>query len=203
MLKRLPPGTKLEGMDEEMALWLIDRHPRRGDKVGAGIKEIKIERPQKWGKGCCLFIYRIDGSRIDFSYRKALAGREPGKLEYFRMACRTAVEIDIIKFKKEALASDPICRYRGVRLWQDNSHVDHVKPRTFNWLVDNFLCQTGLNLDDVEIVGDVKRQFRDKRIALCFLDYHRDMACLELVSAEANQCECKTTPTTLKPKEAG
>lgn len=201
MLQRLPTGTKLKDLDAEIAHWLIDRHPKRDSKVGSGIQEIRVESLGEWKKGKCMFIYRVDGTKIDFSYRKALAGKEPGKLEYVRMACRTAIEGDIIRFKRDCLTADPVCRYRAIRLWQDNSHVDHVFPKTFNWLVDNFVEKYGLDIEKVDIVGEVKHQFQDTAISRAFLDYHRNMADLELVSAEANQSECKRSKST-SPRRA-
>lgn len=191
MLQKIPVGTKLTGMDEEIILWLINRHPKASDKIGVGIKYIRIAQDKIWKKNKHMEIVRQDGSVIDFSYKKCLSGKDPSGIELFRIACRNAVSSDIAWFKKNYLKQNPVCRHRGIALDQDNSHVDHVKPKTFIWLVDKFIKKEGIVIDKVEIEGEIKKRFKNREIEERFKLFHRETAELELVSAEANQKECK------------
>jgi hypothetical protein len=190
ILRRKQSGEYLKDMDLEIVVWLIHRHPKAKDKIGAGINGVKIGQTPGW-KGKYMEIIRVDGSTIDFSYRKALAGKEPSHYQLFCIGCRSAIAQDIVKFKKETLDKNPVCRHRKVLLKQDNSHVDHVKPKTFKYLVDKYISERDINVDNIEVVGEIRKYFKDKELEKDFRAYHQREAVLELVSAEANQKECK------------
>jgi len=189
ILKNYAGGTFLEGMDEKLALALLDNHPNAAEKKGCGVKTIMIvdDGPRR---GKHFEIHRIDGSHIDFSYRACLRGSTK-QLDRFRLACRTAVKHDTMGFRDEALKGNPVCRHRGIPLTKENSIVDHVKPKTFNMLVANFVGKEGIDIDHVEIGGDMLREFIDQSIARKFRKYHNENATLELVYWEANNEECR------------
>lgn len=187
ILKTYPINTVLTGQDKNMLLVLLQKHPKAKDKIGCGIKDIRVAG-EKWSKR--FEIIRTDGSTTDISYRKCLYG-EKKQIDIFRDACRTAVVPDILAFRDRVLATNPICRYRNIPLNRDNCIVDHVKPKVFNVIVGNFISANQLNIDEVEIGGDVKREFVDKSLNINFREFHRKHAALELVYYEANNKECR------------
>ncbi len=111
--------------------------------------------------------------------------------DIFRHACRTAVAEDIINFKMAYLENNPCCPYTKERLTKTNSHVDYVIPLTFNVIVNRFIKDNDIQLDNVKIVGELQRKFKDNYIAERFREFHNSIAVLKLVSAEANQTFCK------------
>jgi len=187
ILKVLPVGTILEGREKNIALYLLHQHPRKEEKIGCGLKDICVAGHSK---NKHLQIIRIDGSRIDYSYRKCLYG-EPKNLDIFRAACRSAVMADIRQFKDRALQGNPICLHRETILTEENSVVDHVKPKTFNVIVGNFISAHGYVVDEVKIGGDLSRVFLDKELSRQFREFHNKHAVLELVYKDANNKECR------------
>jgi hypothetical protein len=190
ILRDSEPGQVLSGEDKEFIIGLICCHPNATEKIGVGIKHIISRVDPVWKKGKQFLIIRTDGSVIDFSYRKCVYG-EMSPLDFFRAACRTAVADDIISFKNKHLTPESTCPYFGFPLTKDNSHVDHVKPRTFNWLVSSFINDTGYDISTIEIIGDIQKRFANQFHAANFKDYHDKWANLELVSEQANQTCCK------------
>lgn len=190
VLGEYAPGEVLRGADREAVIELINLHPKAKDKIGCGIKDILIKTDPIWKRNKQFWIVRTDGTMIDFSYHKCVHG-EPSTLDTFRAACRTAVANDIFKFKLAELAKSPNCPFKNMPLDMDNSHVDHVMPRSFNVLVNCFIQKYNIQVENIEICGSVNRQFKDRQIADKFLNFHRKHAKLELVSAAANQDECK------------
>jgi hypothetical protein len=190
ILKDATPGEVLQGDNRAFLIGLIECHPRAKDKIGVGIKHIIARVDPVWKKSKQFLIIRYDGSNIDFSYKKCLYG-EISPLEYFRSACRTAIAPDIISFKIVYLTPAATCPYFGEPLTKDNAHVDHVKPRVFNWIVDQFMEIEGISLGKCEVVGDVQKRFLDKSVNDKFRRFHNVVAQLELVSERANQTCCK------------
>jgi hypothetical protein len=190
LLIEVPAGAELTGEAEEIVTDLINHHPKAAEKTGAGIKKIVVRPDQIWKKNKQFWIVRQDGTEIDFSYRKCLHG-EMSRIDLFRAACRTAVALDIQYFKIDALKDNPVCPHLGITLDRDNSHVDHAKPLTFNRLVDEFIQNRALVPQDVKVIGEVRKEFADREVSVAFRNFHKAVAHLELVSAQANQTVCK------------
>lgn len=82
----------------------------------------------------------------------------------------------------------PRCPLYGLHEGLDGHHV---MPKTFNILAGMFITENNIDIEQIEIHGATHKQFKDTNIAHKFLEFHREHAELELVSAAANQCECK------------
>ncbi len=184
-------GQLLSRTDKDFIVALIIKHPRCVEKIGCGIKDIVVRKDLVWKRNKQFWIIHKDGSSIDFSYKKCVFG-ETSLIDMFRHACRTAIAEDIVNFKMAYLENNPCCPYTGERLTKTNSHVDHVIPLTFNVIVDGFIKGNDIKLDNVEIIGELQRRFKDNDVAKKFKEFHNSIALLKLVSAEANQTYCKT-----------
>ncbi|KAE8813934.1 protein DCL, chloroplastic [Hordeum vulgare] len=70
---RYADGECLGPADETVvAQKLLAYHPRAEDKVGCGLDGIMVDRHPQFRKSRCLFVVRMDGVWIDFSYQKCL-----------------------------------------------------------------------------------------------------------------------------------
>ncbi|PKA49901.1 Protein DCL, chloroplastic [Apostasia shenzhenica] len=70
---RYGDGETLNSEDErEVVEKLLAYHPHSDDKVGCGIDSIMVDRHPRFRNSRCLFVVRIDGVWIDFSYQKCL-----------------------------------------------------------------------------------------------------------------------------------
>ncbi|XP_027939750.1 protein DCL homolog, chloroplastic-like isoform X1 [Vigna unguiculata] len=70
---RYKNGEPLSMEDERaVAKNLLIYHPDYEDKIGSGLYAITVDKHPLYLISRCLFVERIDGSRIDFSYRVCL-----------------------------------------------------------------------------------------------------------------------------------
>jgi len=77
ILKNTRDGEELTGDYLEDVIGLLQYHTERDEKIGCGIKVIKVERHIDTTKNQKSFtshfqIYRLDGSDIDFSYNNCI-----------------------------------------------------------------------------------------------------------------------------------
>lgn len=191
MLQSYEPGTIITGTNKEFLEELFQYHPRASEKIGIGIKEIMVRIDPVWKKTKQFWIIRTDGTGTDISYKKPIYG-EPSTKMTFAQACRSVVIDDIIQFKLQALKTKPICPHRGIMLDFANSSVDHVAPKTFNFLVDSFIKINNIDINRVNIIGEMRREFADPGLKEKFYNYHKQEAVLELVYHETQNKECKT-----------
>jgi hypothetical protein len=80
----------------------------------------------------------------------------------------------------------------GERLTAKNSHVDHMRPLTFQRLARDFLASRKLRLEDLRTTkaGNVTT-LTDRDIADAWQQYHRENAKLRIASKRANLKERK------------
>ncbi|XP_051137379.1 DNA-directed RNA polymerase IV subunit 1 isoform X2 [Andrographis paniculata] len=71
MLKKFPKNHFLKGDDKTTAEMALRFHPNSKEKIGTGIKDIKIGSHPKH-KEKCFFVVRSDGTQEDFSYNKCI-----------------------------------------------------------------------------------------------------------------------------------
>nr|WRI20319.1 hypothetical protein [Fagopyrum tataricum] len=71
--KRYRDGERLSAEDEKAVLdKLLAYHPHAVDKIGCGLDSIMVDRHPQFRHSRCLFVVRIDGGWIDFSYQKCI-----------------------------------------------------------------------------------------------------------------------------------
>ncbi|XP_058221115.1 protein DCL homolog, chloroplastic [Rhododendron vialii] len=70
---RYKDGECLTSEDEKAVVEkLLSYHPHSLDKIGCGLDSIMVDRHPQFICSRCLFVVRIDGGWIDFSYQKCL-----------------------------------------------------------------------------------------------------------------------------------
>ncbi|KAH7849747.1 hypothetical protein Vadar_022398 [Vaccinium darrowii] len=70
---RYRDGQVLTAEDERAVVEkLLSFHPHSEDKIGCGLASIMVDRHPQFRCSRCLFVIRIDGGWIDFSYQKCL-----------------------------------------------------------------------------------------------------------------------------------
>lgn len=194
ILHSTPPGKALEPGDFQFMLELLLRHPRAEEKIGVGVRAIRIEPDGIWG-GVMFVAERLDGSVTDFSYRKCL--RAPTRYGEVSAACRQAVAEDVIAFKREYFArhadeaGQVTCPLTGKLLGWLEAHVDHAPPWPFRRIVESFFGSLPLSLDEVRIVegglGESPRRLADTEVSALFRDFHSRVAVLRVIAATENQ----------------
>ena len=69
ILNHAPMGVALNPASSAILMQALQKHPKWQEKIGQGVKFISIEESQYGSK--TFMLHRIDGSKIDISYRKA------------------------------------------------------------------------------------------------------------------------------------
>ena len=70
MLARYANRQDVTGADFDDLYSLLEKHPRAGEKIGAGVKRIFADWIRDGAR--CFWVERIDGTKEDFSIRKCI-----------------------------------------------------------------------------------------------------------------------------------
>lgn len=180
---------------------LLDRHPRRDEKVGVGIKSF-IVRKDIYGRTKCFWIVRLDGTETEFSYDKCIKGNKvTNPLKLFYEAARVTIDPQIeayresyIKAYKDSNGKFP-CEKTGKMLSRKEENVDHIPPLTFKKIVENFLEKTNHDLSSIGYSGfgdgEVHKKFMDESLKSEFATYHMQVARLRVISRKENLTQPK------------
>ena len=194
MLNRYRNGQDVTGDDYDMLLALLERHPEADKKIGCGVKRLYKDRTEM--PTSCFWIERIDGSTTDFSYLSAIKSKGKSLLQEFLEACRNAVHDDLRRTKKSFFDKygnedgKVSCDITGDYIALYESHLDHMKPLTFQVLVITFV-----NANEIEICPEMLSMSQDAQFRTSFVDpelrdrfrrYHHKTAKLRIITAERN-----------------
>jgi hypothetical protein len=151
MLAGYPVGSIVRPNDEAVLLDLLQHHPHAHEKIGVGIKRLRIQEPPGYPGQRCFWIERTDGSRIDFSYRQCLQPASPWI--DLTSAMRLAIAPQIVERKTRVFGSREVvqCPITDVRCTWEQMHVDHRPPLTFAKLMQDFLLSEGLGPDQIDL----------------------------------------------------
>lgn len=195
ILNRQTMNTDLGDDDLAFISALLERHPRCDEKVGSGIASIQVRMDTEWGKTRQFFIIRTDGTATEFSYLKCLKGELESKLALFKVAARSAILEQIIEFKEryfkqnQNARGEVLCQATGSAVNRRNSHIDH-DPKSFDGLVEEFIQQDGIVVDEVDFIGfddgEQRKRFADHKLEKRFADFHLSNASLRVVTVNAN-----------------
>lgn len=176
---------------------LLQRHHRPDDKIGCGVKAMRVMTTKFNTNG--FEIIRKDNTVADFSFMKCV--NKKSELHDIKDACRNAVSEDIIQFKQEQFKKNAnekkeiICPLTGGFITWDNSHVDHVPPNTFDNIFKKWLKEQDIDPKSVELLGyadgEVGKWFKDKNIGKKFREFHNKHAKLRTTSAIGNLSHSK------------
>ncbi len=186
-------GSRISPDDEHFFASLFTLHSEYEEKKGAGIDHIKVERD--FHKNRCLYIHRIDGTRIDCSWVHCI--QPASHKSVVSMAFRRAVKEIITAFKKEQVGKTSTCPILGIPLNYENSHAAYNPPQ-FEILLNNFLSQEGLSFDSIPLINpeaadlDQRGILANTELANKWREYHLENAELQLLSAEANLSKLKS-----------
>jgi hypothetical protein len=186
MLDLYVDGQKVENDDELFLRDLLDLHPEAVAKIGCGVSHFTRERDGRGGR--CFWLWRADGTHIDWSTGKAL--RHTGPRHDLLDAMRCEVEDQRNDFVREQFANGAIvvCALTGAPLTKETAHADHADP-TFGQIARDFIADEGIGtrLPSPQIRDAGTRHYLgDRDLAQRWKSYHRDRAVLRLTTAHAN-----------------
>lgn len=144
-LRYLPPEQEAFVKD------LIEtRYDKYEEKIGdRGLSRVFVDKNVDFPNTNCFYIVRGDNSVSDISWKACLTARTNSGQT--RRAFRTAIVSQILDFKTRAFSSgEPLyCPYTKELLTWENCDVDHVAPKTFEFLFGEFLRLKNLSVDDI------------------------------------------------------
>ena len=165
-MNRVDLYDPLWGEDKAFMVDILKMHPDYEKKIGAGLSYIYVDITKEFRKRG-FFIKRVDLTTIDFSFLKSISGKHKTTEEDFKAACRRAIMQDIVSFK--------------------NNHIVHHEEPSFNDIVNNFLEETGIIIDNIKYTQGVTTEFTDLYLKQKFIDYHRKVAILAMVLKEEHK----------------
>ena len=184
-------GEELNENDFNDLFALLETHPKVTEKIGVGIKTIKIGQIKKYNVKSFELV-RNDNSTDFFSYTKRI--KSPKKdFTKFSEACRQAVQEDLRNtklayFKNYSKKGQVKCQETGELLKWTELNIDHRQPNTFSVIVDRFIELNNLNISKIEylIIDNISREFANKQLIKDFKQYHKEKANLRIVKSELN-----------------
>ncbi len=183
-------GEILNKEDTADVIALLLENETRKDKVGCGIKEIRIGKVQFGTK--CFQIIRNDLTSENFSYVYCING-DLKPFTKFSHACRNAIHEDLHNVKQKYFDQNSIkgkvkCQETGILSSWTELNVDHRQPNTLSVIIDRFIELHNINLNNIRYETDEnnKRVLADKDLENKFRDYHMKKANLRIVRKEKN-----------------
>lgn len=191
-------NVPIAGHDLVDLVALLENHPRADEKIGSGIENIQVELSGYAGVGNgngdrCFHVYRSDGTKDNFSFKKCVSGEDYSPFRKFLEASRHAVH-DILHYKKaHRFEKDGIgspakvsCAISGELLTFKDAHLDHFNP-FFADIVRNFLTHNKLDPSTVAYSDDgYGKSFLDAGLNDNFIAYHERVAVLRLIHKTRN-----------------
>ena len=181
--KRLiPPESVVKG---EILEAIYDRLPtfKNGSKMKKPIRDVIVGKDSCGTQYNCLYILYEDGSIDNLSanklFSKSKIDQHPGNV---RKAARFEILEQVLDLKKS--------RANGFEYEVDHANV------SFENLFNRWKESESLRDGDIELAQDpqLNKTFRNRQLAKCWYDFHRDHAQLELVTSEEHKRRTYNTP---------
>lgn len=186
MLARYRPGEVLVGEDDAFLRALIERHPRKAHKIGAGIASIFVQDNfnLQYPQARRFVIRHTDGSVSDIGWRRCI---EPvNAMREVASQCRWLVHRQILEFRNLHFAGR--CDLCGDTITE--CHVDHIPPDTFDRLLRGWLRVMRLEADQITILGspgyEQPSYFEDDVLTQEWIEYHSLNARLRCLCRRCN-----------------
>ncbi|KAL5751094.1 hypothetical protein ACOSP7_025697 [Xanthoceras sorbifolium] len=107
ILYKYPIDQTLSESDKHTLMMALYFHPRRAEKIGAGVQEIKVTSHPEYQNTRCFSLERTDGTIEDFSYRKCVLGAleiiAPGRINWYQSKCLRYGSAEGKGFKSKSL----------------------------------------------------------------------------------------------------
>jgi hypothetical protein len=178
-------GDTVSGVAATDLAGLLDLHPRRAEKVGAGVAGFVVLAPPPH-RTRCFGARRVDGTVAHFSMLECL--KPSTERDRVLAACRAAARPDTLAFKAAAFGSGgPVpCAVSGVPVTWDDAHVDHAPP-VFLEIVEQWRAGRPWASFDVRSGGDdlIGDELAEADRA-SFRAFHARTANLRVVAARVN-----------------
>ena len=188
ILRTYTPGARVSNKDDHnFLLDLIEWHPNRAAKVGAGVRRFEVRRNTGM-PSVGFFVVRIDGTDTDFSYNECISpSSHRGKVI---KAMRYAIIDQVMGVADSAFADGgPVrCAITGRPLHhRSEAHVDHEDP-TFIELATAFAESVGgfEVIEYTDVNGIAGTRLTNESQADRWRAYHHANAKLRVVSVQAN-----------------
>jgi hypothetical protein len=182
----------LEGEEYDRVLALLLNHPRALEKIGSGLKGIKVSTGHN-ASNRCFHAIRSDDTIEDFSIKKCING-DHSDFHKFCIACRKAVEEEIRAYKREYFSQNGNsdgqvkCQATGKAISYDEAHADHREPFTFSAIVHFFVQAKQLDLSSVSYItaGQYGNSLADEELKESFKSWHKANAKLRVIDKRIN-----------------
>lgn len=191
ILRRYSHNQVITGQDRDFAMALLMQHPRRSLIVDCGVADIFVQHLDSFGNERRFCVRRVDKSLRDFSWRNVLSPKT-AKEQVVRV-CRSMVREQIEAFRASAFngLGALVCPVTGDSIYPTLCDVDHAKPKTFDWLVCQWVRSVGVDFGDIEVVHkrgyQQESQFADPWMAENWKEFHAESAVLRVVHPRANR----------------
>jgi hypothetical protein len=193
MLHRYDIGAWVNEADTAQLRALLDRHPTREQKVGAGVAGFSVTAAPYNNRG--FLLRRVDGTTTDFSYRKCIDA-PPTARDRLHDTLRHEVADDILRARYQYLvahgdtAGQVSCALTGAMITLAQSHADHAPPFTFHVLATTIVLARKLVASEALLTPPADNQLGrllcDRELAADWISYHHQLAHLRIVAADEN-----------------
>jgi hypothetical protein len=169
LLKSYASNQELSKNDLSFLIALMTQTEHGRKKIGNGISKIVVEDTPHRFKG--FTVYRVDGSRDDFSYKKIVP-------------CTS-------RKKHSNHEKDVIGAFRDLVRHRDKvkgSHIHH-DGEPFSEIYQNFLQDYDLDPEDIKLIEPFHgiKAIKDQVIRQNFIEYHDERAILVEMTAEEHR----------------
>lgn len=184
-----PRGGSVGVWERDLVLELLPYHQHADQKTGVGIVDVKVDRHSQYATHC-LWLIRADGSRVDVSIKKLVAGRFAKSVRPLDVQgiLRRAVDPDRYAYKQERRAANLMtCDLTEQALTWETAHVHHNPP--FQRLLSEWMAFEGLTYASFPFVppDDVRpATCGDPELLERWVDYHRTHGRFFLVHQSVN-----------------
>ncbi len=192
ILNKHPLKTKLSNGEFDDVMSLLLCHPKADEKIGSGVKFLKIDQGYN-SSNRCFHIIREDGSMENFSIGKCING-DHSPFYKFCIACRKSVESDLSEMKKQYFQEKSDSEYKVIcpltkeKIEFNESHIDHREPFTFASIVHFFIQARNIDLNQIKYItqNNYGNEFEDNQLSQDFQSWHKKNAKIRIVNGKAN-----------------
>lgn len=188
VLYRYSVGSIVDQQEDHLLLLdLLNMHREAEDKIGPGVEAFAIAPPPR-GPYPCFEVVRVDGSRIDFSYKDCLKPKTYRQqvLNVMRDEVKSSINT---YFESRKQAGSLVSDLSGTTLESSDTAVSYFGGPSFNDIAGEFADRVG-GWEAIELTPSTEPglgRFKDRDLAEQWFSYHQDRAVLGLLSTKENQ----------------
>ena len=194
-LKTLRHGDFIkEGDFFNLLVDIVSNHYDSKNKVGLGIDHFFVTMCHLNPKNKKFNIRRVDGTQVDFSYKKAIYGNKEPKIAEVKRCFRYIIRPYVTNFRRKYFNENMdnrgyiVCHVTRLKFRIEDCHIDHNPPQTFNKIVADFIKKENVDISKVIIKRNLKDIpiIQNKELLDKFYNYHAKNCDLKCVYYRAN-----------------